>query len=1186
MFQELVKAAGHKYVRRVRITHKNGKKGYRYFYADDKKHKYGHLQGKGTGHQSEIKEGSAFRVRWEGHEGHFHVERVQGDRVTLRHDGAGKLHEMTTRELSLLIRKEHAEEIKLHQKRFRERLRREQKSGAISLSRTRKRGALLGLSVPEWEALDTHNRIIQTKDGAPLPYRLRLKNKDGHWVRKWVKSETAEALIRGGSETWEIAEEQERKKRVEIEELVFYGPEISRFQLHKNFHHDWEYPFEAPLQSIRPEDMDQDKLYSFFVRPKGGETWRRSDQEQDAENREIFFSRDLSGSELLAPPPDKAFEKVQTTSLFHRHIEMCDELGYEAVFVPHDVRVLTDSSATREEISLSADRPPAFHMMPFEILDLQVEEVHKEYRGKGYTFKNLSIGKRDPWLEETGFYQAFGAGAYAQRDRLSLLQRHQSGEWAPEDLVTGRGYYRSTFDERGQEKLERDRVHYTSMISRLSDWWASLNDSGREKYWTEYLDLETQPSAIRLRHPAHENAVFETPPTMQKFIDRGWKLHEFQRKAINFALSQPRVIWAMEMGLGKTLTALGLFSALREKPDGQNKMLVTAPISALGSWKKELSENTNLRFEIIGGKSAAKRRKAFAKFRAGELDVLVASPQSLAGKVDLPEYARSVDDSVLFVADEVHKFKTGTSQIGKGFEEISALAGRCVGMTGTPKPNKVSDLYNIVTRVAPGSLPEEDVFYRDYALTKDVQYRDSHGNTKTRAEVVCLRPEKLERLHEELTPHMFVRSTTDPDARIDLPERIDLTPRLEQDEKQQAIFDRLPAMTEAHIAARRAERYLAVVEMGAPGILEAQEALEYWQDCLDGKIGKNEHDRFWNQIAAEGAPAGEEALMIRLDQLLVDPAIFSETFKENFEDYETPKIQLVADAMIDHLETHPEAGGVLFSEWKGGMGAIIQALVKRGLDPAMIGQYHGTISPTKKMRAQEDINDGTIKVLIGQTKALETGANLQGRANFVGHLTTPWSPDTLVQSTARVYRQGQQRKTTILRPIGSDFDAMKNKIVSRKIALSSQITGASMQADKVLVERGQSEEVQEQDAVSILGSLGLDFSSLKGETEPEHKEQEKGKPKSAREKIQTLLSEGIPDKGTAKDKKKIQKGLDWLMDRALAGESDRLGSAKRLSNHAINRGGIVLDNNQEVISGDLFWIGVYAQAEVVKAAGR
>ncbi|MFA5801202.1 MAG: helicase-related protein [Thermoleophilia bacterium] len=202
-------------------------------------------------------------------------------------------------------------------------------------------------------------------------------------------------------------------------------------------------------------------------------------------------------------------------------------------------------------------------------------------------------------------------------------------------------------------------------------------------------------------------------------------------------------------------------------------------------------------------------------------------------------------------------------------------------------------------------------------------------------------------------------------------------------------------------------------------------------------------------------------------------------FADDFPGYKSPKLQAVIQATKDHLTNHPETGAVLFCEYNGGIEAMKSSLIEEGYRPEDIGVYTGKVSSQRKRRdLQNDLNSGKIKILLGNTAALETGANLQKRANFVAHLNTPWAPDRLVQSTGRVHRQGQERKVTVFRPTGSEVEELIERVVSRKLLQSSQATGVTMAADSHVAVSMRRKGREKLDSSTIAKLLGIDPSLL------------------------------------------------------------------------------------------------------------
>ena len=382
----------------------------------------------------------------------------------------------------------------------------------------------------------------------------------------------------------------------------------------------------------------------------------------------------------------------------------------------------------------------------------------------------------------------------------------------------------------------------------------------------------------------------------------------------------------------------------------------------------------------------------------------------------------------LLIADEVHKFKAPQGINGLCFQELSKCASRVIGLTGTPKPNAIEDFYHVIDRVNPDELGDIQEFTSRYTYRRLAQFDSIRG---PQYEMGALRGDMLGELYERLSDTLFTRNTSDPDAQLDLPPRQDLAPYIAPDENQRALMK-------------------ALVHMQAARELNARS----YREALEGHAG------FTEQIAAEGAPKTAQALGMRLEQLTISPAIFSETFSIKAPGYESPKLRWIIDTVMSYLSEDTTHASVIFCEYIVGLTEARKALIKRGVKSTEIDLYTGESTETQRAEMTQRLNEGGSKVLLGQTRALETGANLQHRAAMVAHLSTPWAPDTLTQSTARVYRQGQKRPVIVLRPSGSRLEEAKNKALTRKIMQSASLTGSLTDADRAVIETSADERVR------------------------------------------------------------------------------------------------------------------------------
>lgn len=137
----MAKGAHHKYVKRVptgRVT-KTGRPVYRYYYAVHR--------GYGIDHESHFVEGAGFRHGT----GHYHIESVDGDKLTIKHDETGDVRTMSRAELSAMLRSEHAEGLAAHASKLRAMHAEALMSGASKkqLARIRTMAERRGVSLPQ-----------------------------------------------------------------------------------------------------------------------------------------------------------------------------------------------------------------------------------------------------------------------------------------------------------------------------------------------------------------------------------------------------------------------------------------------------------------------------------------------------------------------------------------------------------------------------------------------------------------------------------------------------------------------------------------------------------------------------------------------------------------------------------------------------------------------------------------------------------------------------------------------------------------------------------------------------------------------------------------------------------------------------------------------------------------------------
>ena len=170
-----------------------------------------------------------------------------------------------------------------------------------------------------------------------------------------------------------------------------------------------------------------------------------------------------------------------------------------------------------------------------------------------------------------------------------------------------------------------------------------------------------------------------------------FKPHDYQRKAIDKIVGQNACGLFLEMGLGKTVITLSAISDLISLSEVK-KVLVIAPLRVAQSvWKQEAQKWDHTRHlrcvQVLG--NAATRRTALA----ADADVYIINRENVAWLVD--EVGRKWDFDMV-VLDELSSFKSRASARWKALRKVRSRIKRIVGLTGTPAPNGLIDLWSQV----------------------------------------------------------------------------------------------------------------------------------------------------------------------------------------------------------------------------------------------------------------------------------------------------------------------------------------------------------------------------------------------------------------------------------------------------------------------------------------------------------
>ncbi|PTY79632.1 DEAD/DEAH box helicase [Heyndrickxia sporothermodurans] len=197
--------------------------------------------------------------------------------------------------------------------------------------------------------------------------------------------------------------------------------------------------------------------------------------------------------------------------------------------------------------------------------------------------------------------------------------------------------------------------------------------------------------------------------------------HSYQRYCIDRVLTTPALGLLLDMGLGKTVITLTAIMDLKYNRFAVNKVLVIAPKKvAESTWAKEKDkwDHTQLlRISTVLG-SQAKRVKALNT----PADIYVINRENIPWLV---EYYRNSWPFDMVIIDEFSSFKNHQAKRFKSLKWVRPHIKRIVGLTGTPAPNGLLDLWAQVYLLDGGErLGKTITGFRERYFEPDQRNRD------------------------------------------------------------------------------------------------------------------------------------------------------------------------------------------------------------------------------------------------------------------------------------------------------------------------------------------------------------------------------------------------------------------------------------------------------------------------------
>jgi SNF2 family DNA or RNA helicase len=168
-----------------------------------------------------------------------------------------------------------------------------------------------------------------------------------------------------------------------------------------------------------------------------------------------------------------------------------------------------------------------------------------------------------------------------------------------------------------------------------------------------------------------------------------YKPHDYQKFATDFILQHPISAVILFLGAGKTVITLTAIEELLYDRFEVSKVLIVAPLRvAKVTWKDEITKwdhLQNLSFAVAVG--SEKERMDALKQNA---DITIINRENLQWLIEKSKIPFEYD---MVVLDELSSFKSWQSKRFRAFMKVRPKVKRVVGLTGTPAPNSLMDLF-------------------------------------------------------------------------------------------------------------------------------------------------------------------------------------------------------------------------------------------------------------------------------------------------------------------------------------------------------------------------------------------------------------------------------------------------------------------------------------------------------------
>ena len=252
----------------------------------------------------------------------------------------------------------------------------------------------------------------------------------------------------------------------------------------------------------------------------------------------------------------------------------------------------------------------------------------------------------------------------------------------------------------------------------------------------------------------------------------------YQAYATQWIIDKKKSALFLEMGMGKSVATLTAIVELMYDYFDVAKVLVIAPLRvASATWEEEIEKWDHLQHLRISKVLGGEKQRVAALYE--KADIYIINRENVTWLVNWLQTDWPFD---MVVIDELSSFKSAKAQRFKSLKKVRPLIKRLVGLTGTPAPNGLIDLW-----------PQMYLLDGGERLGKTVtSYREKYFLPDKRNQMIVytwkLKEGAEEAIHEKLADICVSMKAKD---YLDLPERIDNVIKVELPQKVQQQYQQL-----------------------------------------------------------------------------------------------------------------------------------------------------------------------------------------------------------------------------------------------------------------------------------------------------------------------------------------------------------------------------------------------------------